>query len=113
MSVDVTHAPIHETAPVVTAARWPVVGQDRPEIPGAHATMRHVTVKAGHVAGRHHHDFEQFLCVVSGSATLQCEQGTIPLEPGTGLHLQPGAWHSAEFETETVLLEVNVDRPAP
>ncbi len=87
MSVDVTHARTHGTAPVVTATRWPVAGQDRPEIPGAYATMRHVTVRGGHVAARHHHDFEQFLFVVSGSAMLQCEQGAIPLEPGTGLHL--------------------------
>ena len=74
--------------------------------------MRHVNIKAGHVATRHHHDFEQFLYVVSGHGRLECEQGAIPLEPGTALRLEPGAWHSAEFMADTVLVEMNLEAPA-
>ena len=77
-------------------------------LPGAGAVVKTVHVKAGHIAQRHQHDFEQFLYVVSGSARLECEAGTIPLQPGVALHLDPGAWHSAEFVADTVLLEVNL-----
>ena len=78
------------------------------ELPGAGATMRRVVAKAGHVATRHHHDFEQFLFVASGGGRLECENGGIALEPGTALHLPSGAWHSAEFTADTVLIEVNL-----
>ena len=78
------------------------------ELPGQRATLRHVAVKAGHVAQRHHHDYEQFLYVASGHGRLQCEAGTVMLEPGTAVHLPPGAWHSAEFMADTVLIETNL-----
>lgn len=91
---------------MIVAARFPAGAAA--ELAGAGGTMRHVTVKAGHIAARHHHDFEQFLYVVSGHGRLECEEGGIPLEPGTGLHLLPGAWHSAEFMADTVLLEFNL-----
>lgn len=93
--------------PNVVSTRFPAQG--RAELPGAGGTMRQVAVKAGHVATRHHHDFEQFLFVVSGHARLECEAGAIVLEPGTALRLEPGAWHSAEFTADTVLLEMNMD----
>ena len=99
--------------PGVAAAHWPLAGQDSSEMLGAGATMRHLTIKAGHVAARHHHEFEQFLFVVSGGGRLLCEEGAIPLKPGTSLHLPPGAWHSAEFTADTALLEVNLGQPAP
>ncbi len=91
---------------MITSARWEA-GKTS-EIPGQGATLRHVAVKAGHVAQRHHHDHEQFLFVASGHGRLQCEVGTIPLEPGTALHLPAGAWHSAEFMADTVLIETNL-----
>ena len=81
----------------------------RAELPGAGGTMRQVAVKAGHVAQRHHHGFEQFLFVVSGHGRLECEAGAVALEPGTALRLDAGAWHSAEFMADTVLLEMNMD----
>ncbi len=90
---------------MIHAARFPA--DARAELPGAGGLLKQVAVKAGHVATRHHHDFEQFLYVVSGGGLLQCEQGAIPLEPGTALRLEPGAWHSAEFKADTVLIEVN------
>lgn len=77
--------------PRITAATWSPFGPPRSELPGAGATLRHVVVKAGHVATRHQHAFEQFLFVVSGHARLECEEGSIPLVPGTALHLQAGA----------------------
>ena len=98
--------------PGIHAAQWSAAGPSRSELPGTGGVMRHINVKAGHVATRHHHDFEQFLFVVSGGGRLECEQGAIPLRPGTALRLEPGAWHSAEFTADTVLLEVNLEAPA-
>ncbi len=98
--------------PGITTAEWSFSGSSQPELPGVNGAMRYVPIKAGHIAARHHHDFEQFLFVVSGGGRLECEQGAIPLAPGTALHLEPGAWHSAEFMADTVLIEVNLQPPA-
>ena len=76
---------------MITAARFP--SNARAELPGAGGTLKQVAVPAGHVAARHHHEFEQFLYVVAGGGVLTCEQGDIPLEPGTALRLEAGAWH--------------------
>ena len=89
----------------------PFPAHTRAELGGTGGTMRQISIKAGHIATRHHHDFEQFLFVVSGHARLECEAGAIPLEPGTALRLDAGAWHSAEFIADTVLLEFNLDHP--
>lgn len=91
---------------MISAARFPEASTA--ELPGAGGTMRRIAIKAGHVAARHHHDFEQFLYVVSGGGRLACEGGAIVLEAGVGLNLPAGAWHSAEFTADTVLLEVNM-----
>ncbi len=74
---------------------------------GSGATLRQVFVKAGHVAARHSHGHEQFLCVMSGAGRLVCAAGTVTLHAGVALHLPAGAWHSAEFTADTVLLEFN------
>ena len=95
----------------ITAVQWPPAAAT-PGLEGAGATMRPVSVEAGRVAARHHHDFEQFLFVASGSGTLDCEAGSIPLRPGTALHLPPGAWHSAVFDADTLLIELNLHPPA-
>ena len=87
-----------------------VLAPDAAELAGAGATMRRVVVEAGTVAARHHHEFEQFLFVARGGGRLQCEAGEIALEPGVGLRLEAGAWHSATFVGETVLIEVNLSR---
>jgi len=77
-------------------------------LPGRGATMRQVHIKAGHVATRHSHPHEQFLRVLSGAGRLECEAGSVTLHPGTAIRFAPGAWQSAEFTADTVLLEVNL-----
>jgi len=94
--------------PVVSAANWSPFGPDRMELAGKGATVRQIKGRAGQVVPKHDHAFEQFVFVVSGKGRLECEGGGIPLEPGTALHLEPGAWHSAEFTADTVLIEVNL-----
>lgn len=83
-------------------------GIARKEIAGAGATLKHVDIPAGTEAGRHDHPFEQFIQVISGSGELQCAAGNVPLAPGVVIHLPAGSWHSAVFETDTVLVEVNL-----
>lgn len=83
-------------------------GVTRKEISGGGASLKQVTIPAGTEAGRHDHPFEQFIQVISGSGVLECEAGRVKLEPGTVVHLPAGSWHSAVFETETVLVEVNL-----
>lgn len=97
--------------PTVTAAHWPS-SIPTPELAGAGAVMRPVLVKAGHVAARHHHDFERFLFISSGGGRLECEAGFISLRPGTALHLPAGAWHAAVFDDDTLLIELNLQPPA-
>jgi quercetin dioxygenase-like cupin family protein len=87
-------------------------GDAAPPLPGAGATLRQVQVPAGHVADRHSHAHEQFLLVTAGSGRLSCAAGEVELTPGTVVRLAPGAWHSARFETATVLIEVNLTEPA-
>jgi quercetin dioxygenase-like cupin family protein len=94
--------------PGVTAVHWTPFGPDRVELKGAGAAVRQIQGQAGQVVPRHEHPFEQFVFVISGQGRLECEAGVIPLEPGTALHLEPGAWHSAAFAADTVLLEVNL-----
>jgi len=87
-------------------------GADRRLIVGEGADLKMISITAGTSAGRHSHPFEQFVHVLSGTGTLECEIGTVALRPGTVLHFPPDAWHSAVFETDTVLVEVNL-RPSP
>ena len=86
----------------------PVEGAVHRNIRGAGASLRMVAVAAGTAAGRHSHPHEQFVQVLFGTGTLECEAGIVALRPGTLLHFAPDAWHSAVFETDTVLLEVNI-----
>jgi quercetin dioxygenase-like cupin family protein len=92
----------------VSIAQWTLSGQAPAPIDGTGATMRQIHIKAGHVSARHSHDHEQFLRVLSGGGRLECEAGSVPLEPGTAIRFAPGAWHSAEFTADTVLLEINL-----
>jgi quercetin dioxygenase-like cupin family protein len=80
---------------------------DRRIIPGRGGDLKRVLVKAGTVATQHSHDFEQFFLVQDGTGELTCAAGIIPLKPGTVIHFEPDAWHSAVFHTDTVLIEVN------
>lgn len=92
----------------VSTAAWGFTGPAAPPLPGAGATMRQVHVEAGHVAARHSHAHEQFLLVLSGAATLECETGTIEFKPGVAVRFAPGAWHSATFAEDTMLVEFNL-----
>lgn len=96
----------------VTVAHWTPGGPAPAPLPGAGATLRQVRVKAGHIAPRHSHPHEQFLLVLSGAGRLECEAGSVPLHPGTAIHFAPGAWHSAEFMADTVLVEFNLAETA-
>ena len=91
----------------IDCAEWAV---EPAVLGGTGATLRQVYIKAGHVAERHSHDYEQFLRVISGAGRLMCAAGTLPLHAGVAVHLPPGAWHSAEFTADTVLMEVNVSQ---
>ncbi|MCJ2070171.1 cupin domain-containing protein [Methylobacterium sp. J-030] len=77
-------------------------------IPGAGVSLVRVVVPAGVAAPRHSHDHEQFVQVVSGSGTLETEQGRKPFTTGSVFHFPAGTWHAATFETETVLIETNL-----
>ncbi|MGU3286764.1 cupin domain-containing protein [Methylobacterium mesophilicum] len=77
-------------------------------IPGAGASLVRVVVPAGVSAGRHSHDHEQFVQVISGSGFLETEQGRTPFVAGSVFHFPAGTWHAAAFETETVLVETNL-----
>ena len=80
----------------------------RKTISGLGASLKRVQIKAGAMADRHSHPHEQFVIVLEGGGRLECEAGTVALRPDTVLHFANGAWHSAVFETDTVLLEVNL-----
>ncbi len=96
----------------VAVAHWDLSGPSPDAMPGAGATMQQVHIKAGHVATRHSHPHEQFLLVMSGAGRLQCEAGSVKLQPGTAIRLAPGAWHSAEFTADMGLTEFNLAEPA-
>jgi len=80
---------------------------DRRMILGAGGDLKRVALKAGTVAGRHEHDFEQFFLVITGTGVLTTADGEVALKPGIVVHFQPSVWHSATFDTDTVLVEVN------
>ncbi len=83
-------------------------------VPGDGASLKRVNIPAGRKADRHSHPHEQFVLVISGAGRLECEAGPVELRPGTVLRFAPGAWHSAEFIADTVLVEVNLaGQPSP
>ncbi len=84
---------------------------DRRVIAGQGGELKRVAVKAGTVADRHEHDFEQFFMVLEGGGLLQSAAGETRLAPGVVVHFAPHAWHSARFDADTVLIEVNFSAP--
>jgi quercetin dioxygenase-like cupin family protein len=83
-------------------------GVARSLIPGLGADIKRIVIPAGTQAGRHSHAFEQFVIVESGRAKLTTASGECLLEPGVVIRFPPDTWHQAVFETDTVLLEVNL-----
>ena len=77
-------------------------------IPGTGASLVRIVVRAGTSAPRHSHAHEQFVQVLSGSGVLETDQGRAAFGPGSVFHFPAQAWHAAEFETETVLIETNL-----
>jgi quercetin dioxygenase-like cupin family protein len=67
-----------------------------------------VRVPAGTNAPKHSHPHEQFVQVLSGSGTLETEQGSHSFGPGSVFHFPADAWHAAMFDSETVLIETNL-----
>ena len=80
---------------------------DRRLIPGQAGDFKRVVVKAGHVAARHMHAFEQFFMVAQGTGVFTWAGGEILLHPGVVIHLEPETWHEARFDTDAVIYEVN------
>jgi len=101
--------------PGASVTQWnltPGTGQEAAVVPGDGASLKRVNVPAGRRADRHSHPHEQFVLVVSGAGQLECEAGMVELRPGTVLRFAAGAWHSAEFTQDTVLVEVNLPEGA-
>lgn len=80
---------------------------DRRVVSGRGGDLKRVMVRAGTVADRHEHAFEQFFMVQAGTGVLTTAEGEIALKPGVVIHFEPYAWHSAVFETDATLIEVN------
>ena len=77
-------------------------------VDGAGAGLVRLDIKAGTVAARHSHAFEQFVQVISGRGTLETEEGRQPFSAGSLFHFPAGAWHAADFDEDTVLVETNL-----
>src|SRR4051812_2298688 len=80
-------------------------GVAKRSIDGAGASLVRVVVPAGAKADRHAHPHEQFVQVLSGRGMLETAQGRRDFGPESLFHFPAETWHSAEFETETVLIE--------
>lgn len=83
-------------------------GVEKRVIEGRGADLVRVAVPAGASAGRHSHPHEQFVQVISGSGTLETEQGRRRFGPGSVFRLPANVWHAAVFDEDTVLVEVNL-----
>lgn len=83
-------------------------GVRRRSIDGEAARLTRIVVRAGTKAPRHSHNHEQFVQVISGSGTLETDQGRVAFGPGSVFYFPADVGHAAEFETETVLVETNL-----
>ena len=83
-------------------------GVTRRRLEGAGATLVRVEIPAGTRAAEHEHAHEQFVEVLSGAGTLTTAAGERPFGAGDVFRFPPGTPHSAVFDEDTVLLEVNV-----
>ena len=86
----------------------PSVDVAKRALPGRGASLVRIAIKAGTVAGRHTHPFEQFVQVISGAGTLETEEGTAPFRAGSLFHFPAEAWHAARFDEDTILVETNL-----
>lgn len=79
---------------------------------GAGASLFMVQVPAGTRGERHSHPHEQFVHVVAGSGRLNTEQGERAFAAGSVFHFPADAWHSATFDSDTILIETNLQQQA-
>jgi quercetin dioxygenase-like cupin family protein len=84
-------------------------GVAKRQIEGAGASLAMIRVAAGLRADRHSHPHEQFVQVISGTGTIETEQGERAFGPGTVFHFPTNTWHAARFDSETVLVETNLN----
>jgi len=85
------------------------VGVAKRALEGDGASLVMVRVPAGAKAPPHSHPHEQFVQVLSGSGVLETEQGARPFGPGSIFHFPAETWHAAAFDSETVLVETNLN----
>ncbi len=83
-------------------------GVGKRSLAGEDAGLVRITIPAGTKAGRHSHPHEQFVQVLEGSGILETDRGRVAFGPGSVFHFPAEVWHAAEFETDTVLVEVNL-----
>lgn len=83
-------------------------GVAKQTIEGVGASLVRVLVPAGASASRHHHEYEQFVHVISGSGELETEEGAKRFGPGSIFFFPARTWHAARFDTETVFVETNL-----
>lgn len=75
---------------------------------GERVIFRRLRLKAGTEAAPHDHPHEQWLHLLSGHATVRCDDGEHELRPGTMLHLPAHTRHAAFFHEDTEFVEINV-----
>lgn len=83
-------------------------GVTKRTIEGDNLSLVRVEIAAGTSAPKHSHEHEQFVHVASGTGSLDTEQGSRRFGPGSVFHFPPNTWHSAVFETDTILVEANI-----
>lgn len=83
-------------------------GVRKREMVGAVVTLVQVMIPTGTHAPKHSHGFEQFVQVLSGSGTLETDQGRVAFAADSVFYFPPGTEHAAAFETDTVLVETNL-----
>lgn len=86
-------------------------GVTKRAIEGEGASFVMIRVAAGTSTPRHSHAHEQFVHVASGTGSLETAQGMRAFGPGCVFHFPTDTWHAARFDTDTVLLEVNLGAP--
>lgn len=86
-------------------------GVRKRRIDGRGASLVMIRIAGGTSAPRHAHAHEQFVQVVSGTGSLETEQGRQSFGPGCVFHFPAETWHAASFASDTVLVEVNLVSP--
>ena len=84
-------------------------GLTKQRIKLAGMSLVRVQVPGGTRGTRHSHDHDQFVQVLSGSGTLETEQGERPFSAGVVFAFPAGTWHLAIFDADTVLVETNLE----